>query len=192
MKNTEKQIFDYLYKNLSPKRFEHSFNVSVTAVELAKRFKANTYKAQIAALLHDLAKSKTDKELITFYKTRKKNFKYFNEIKNNSPKLLHSYASATIAKEVLNIKDKEILNSIENHTLGRNNMDDLEKIIFVADVISKDRKYKGISKIRKLAKEDLNKAFIAAMMIKIEHVLEKQKWLCPKTIETWNYYAKKR
>lgn len=191
MKNTEKQIFDYLYKNLSPKRFEHSYNVSLTAIELSKIFKESTFEAQVAGLLHDCAKAKTDKELIAFYRNRKKGIKYFFEIKNNSPKLLHSFASAVIAKEKLGIKNKNILNAIKNHTLGRNNMSVLEKIIFVADVISKDRKYKGISKIRKIAKQNIDEAFMAAMKLKIIHTIEKREWICPQSIDTWNFYAKK-
>ncbi|MCL2390823.1 MAG: bis(5'-nucleosyl)-tetraphosphatase (symmetrical) YqeK, partial [Endomicrobia bacterium] len=170
-KDLEKNIFEYLQKNLSPKRFEHSYNVARFAVELAGIYGVDILKAQTAGLLHDCAKSKTDKQLISFFENRKADFKYFNEMKKYSPKLLHSYAGAIIAKEKLGVTDKDILNAVRNHTLGRQNMSLLEKIIFVADGSVFDRKSKELSKIQKLAVKKIEKAFLKVMTKKIQYVL---------------------
>ena len=70
MKSMEKEIFDYLSRKLSPKRFEHSYNVSVLASELAEIHGENILKAQTAGLLHDCAKSMTDKQMISFLKIK--------------------------------------------------------------------------------------------------------------------------
>ncbi|MCL2485458.1 MAG: bis(5'-nucleosyl)-tetraphosphatase (symmetrical) YqeK [Endomicrobia bacterium] len=188
-KNTEEKIFNYLQKHLSPKRFEHSYNVAEFAVELAGIYGADGLKAQTAGLLHDCAKSKTDKQLISFLKNRKSSIKYFKDIKKYSPQLLHAYAGAVIAKEKLGITDVDILNAIRNHTLGRQNMSMLEKIIFVSDAVSFDRKSKELLKIRKLALKDFEKAFFKVMARKIQYVLEENEWLCPQALDTWNYYV---
>jgi predicted HD superfamily hydrolase involved in NAD metabolism len=187
-KSIETQIFGYLSKHLSPKRFEHSYNVAMVAVDLALKNNTNLLKAQIAGLLHDCAKAMTDEKLIGFFKKRK-TFKWFKDIAKFSPHLLHSFAGEIIAREEFKIEDKDILNAIKNHTLGRENMGVLEKIVFVSDSISCDRKWKGVERIRNLAKNDLDKAFFEVLKEKIEYIIGNDIWLCPQTLDTWNWYV---
>jgi predicted HD superfamily hydrolase involved in NAD metabolism len=187
--NLNKEIFRYLSLHLNPKRLEHSYNVANLAVFLAEKNGVNTLKAWRAGLLHDCAKPMTNKELITFFKNRKKNFKYFKEISANSPQLLHSFVGEVIAREHLKIKDNAVLKAIKNHTLGRENMSVLERLIFVSDSICLDRKWKHVGSLRKLAKEDLNKAFFEVLAQKIDYVVCNNGWICPKTIDTWNWYV---
>jgi len=191
MKNLEKNIFEYLSRNLSPKRFEHSYNVSKLAVELAARHGENILKAQTAALLHDCAKNMSGAELVKTCARAKIKVKYFDEIKINAPHLLHSHVSAYIAKKHFCIKDKNILAAIENHTLGRPGMSVLEKIIFIADFASLDRKHKHTSKIRKTAMVNLEEALIRVISDEIKYIAGKGMWLCMQSVDTWNYYAKK-
>ena len=188
MKNIEEKIFAYLAENLSPKRFEHSFNVAKVAVELAGMHGADVLKAQTAALLHDCAKSKTPEELKILFKGRPK-IEYFDEILENSPDLLHSYASAAVAEETFGIKDKDVLNAISSHTFGRPAMSALEKIIFIADFVSKDRKHAHSKTAGKTAKKNLEEALLIVLEKKIEYVLRSRLWICRKTLDTWNYYA---
>lgn len=191
MESLEKKIFDYLSENLSPKRVEHSYQVSVYAVKLASLYGENKLNAQIAGLLHDCAKSKTDKELIDILKKQKKDIEYFKDIKKYSPGILHSFAGAEIAKKKFNIKNEDILNAIANHTFGRPDMSKLEIIIFVADFASYDRKYAHALKARKIAATNLKEAFIYVLSKKIEYIISAREWFCPQTLDTWNYYAKK-
>ncbi|MDR2395597.1 MAG: bis(5'-nucleosyl)-tetraphosphatase (symmetrical) YqeK [Endomicrobium sp.] len=189
-KNLEKQIFDYLCRHLSPARFEHSYNVAMLAIELALKHNAKVMSAQIAGLLHDCAKNVDVKKFISLLK-KQKNARFFLNIYKFSPHLLHSFAGEIIAQKEFNIKDKDILNAIKNHTLGRTNMTKLEKIIFIADYCSKDRgsKYKDAKTIRSLAKENLDKAFIKVLKEKIRHLIYNDNWICPKAIDTWNFYV---
>jgi predicted HD superfamily hydrolase involved in NAD metabolism len=187
--NTERQIFDYLSENLSPKKLEHSYNVAMLASELASKHALDAVKARAAGLLHDCAKFMTNEEFIDFFKKRCKTVKYFKDIIKFSPHLLHSFAGKIVAKEKFKIKDGNILNAIKNHTLGRKNMHAIEKIIFVADYISCDRKWKYTKRIRNLAKNDLNKAFFEVLTKKIEHIIDKGMWLCPQIVDTWNWYV---
>ncbi|MDR0723576.1 MAG: bis(5'-nucleosyl)-tetraphosphatase (symmetrical) YqeK [Endomicrobium sp.] len=190
-KNLEKQIFDYLYKHLSPSRFEHSYNVAMLAVELALKHKENTFKAQIAGLLHDCAKNMEQKEMIKILK-KNKGTKLFLDMHKFSPKLLHSFASEVIAKKEFKIKNKDILNAIKNHTLGRPNMSNLEKIIFVADCGSEDRKFKEAKNICSVAKTNLDKALLQALQVKMQFVIYDNAWLCPTALDTWNFYVCKK
>ncbi|GHT08405.1 phosphohydrolase [Endomicrobiia bacterium] len=189
-KNAEKQIFDYLSENLSPKKLEHSYNVAILAAELASKHNLDIVRVRTAGLLHDCAKFMTDEEFIDFFKKRDKTLKYFKKnVIKFSPHLLHSFAGEIIAKEKFKIKNRDTLNAIKNHTLGRKNMHAIEKIIFVADCVSYDRKLEDAKRIRNLAKNDLNKAFFEVLTKKIEHIIDKGMWLCPKIIDTWNWYV---
>jgi predicted HD superfamily hydrolase involved in NAD metabolism len=188
-KNTEKQIFDHLSENLRPEKLKHSYNVAMLAAELASKHASNTVKARTAGLLHDCAKFMTNEKVIDFLKRHSKTFKYFKDIIKFSPSLLHSFAGKIVAEEKFKIKDRNILNAIKNHTLGRKNMSTIEKIIFVADYISYDRKWKYVKRIRNLAKNDLNKAFFEVLTKKIEHIIDKGMWLCPQIVDTWNWYV---
>jgi predicted HD superfamily hydrolase involved in NAD metabolism len=189
MKNLEEKIFDYLTKNLSPKRFEHSYQVAKLAVFIARIYGVDILKAQTAGLLHDCAKGMFGQTLISFCKRNCVKIKNLKEIIRYAPDVLHSFAGAAVAKQKLKIEDKDILNAINNHTLGRKNMSMLEKIIFISDAVSYDRKGAQCAKIRKLAATDFDAAFKAVMQNKIEYVLSKGQWLCPQALETWNYYA---
>jgi predicted HD superfamily hydrolase involved in NAD metabolism len=186
-----KSIYDYISKKLDKERFIHSVNVSKEAINLAKIYKVSVFKAQIAALLHDCSKSGYAKEQVLFFKGRKK-FGYFDIIAKNAPQLLHSFSGAIIAKERFKIKDKDILNAISNHTLGRENMSVLEKIIFISDCVSADRKCAKAKKIKKTALKDLDEAFRGALRNKIQYCLDTNKWICHKSLKVWNHYAKNK
>jgi predicted HD superfamily hydrolase involved in NAD metabolism len=186
--NLEKQIFNYLYKHLSPSRFEHSYNVAILAVELALKHNENIFEAQIAGLLHDCAKNMDQKKMIKILK-KDKNAKLFLDMYKFSPQLLHSFVGEFTAKEEFKIKNKNILNAIKNHTLGRPNMSNLEKIIFVADCCSEDRKFKNVKNICSLARINLDKALMQALQIKIQFVIYNNAWLCHKVLDTWNFYV---
>ena len=101
---------------------------------------------------------------------------------------MHSYIGADIAEKVFHIKDKEIINSIYNHTIGRIGMSDYEKVIFIADALSLDRKYKKAFVSKKTMFSDLNETFKLVLQSKIKYVISKFKVVHPDIIKIWNYY----
>ena len=56
-----------------------------------------------------------------------------------TPHLLHADVSAIVARDEFGVKDKEILEAVRNHTLGRPGMSHLSCIVFVADVLEPNR-----------------------------------------------------
>lgn len=183
-------ILNYINTNLSPKRAKHCLNVSLLSQRLAKKHNVDPLKAKVAALAHDLAKNKTDKEQIDFFRGKDKP-QYFDLICKNSPQLLHGFIAAHIARHELKIEDTDILKAIANHTLGDIKMSVLEKIIFISDAASYERDCRSAKKIRKLAMENMEEAFMQTLRNKIEYVLSEGSWLCPKCIDVWNFYAAK-
>ena len=181
---------DWLKGHLKANRYLHSKNVAEMAAALSDIYDVNVESAVKAGILHDAAKGFPGEELIAFCREKNIKVRYFEDICQLEPSLLHSYASAWLAQHQFGIKDRDILNAIAEHTLGSLKMSTLSKILFVADISSKDRKYKDAFVIRNLALQDLDKALLYAANRKLLFTIDTQKWLCPVGIELWNHLIK--
>lgn len=184
------EVHKWLKAHLKPNRYLHSKNVAELAAVLSDIYGVNVESAVKAGILHDAGKGLGAQELVRFCKEHKIRVPYFDDIAKLEPSLLHSYASAYIAKHYFGIADKDVLKAIAEHTLGSLHMSTLSKILFVADISSKDRKYKDAFLIRNLALQDLDKALIYAANRKLLYTIDTQKWLCPAGIDLWNYLIK--
>lgn len=154
--NQNREILEFLIKNLSKKRLEHIQGVEEVAVALSRIYNVSEEKTRTAALFHDMYKGLSLEEansLVIKFNLDKD--RYYNNIN-----LAHSKLAAYAMEHFYNIKDQDVINAVKYHTTGRSNMSSLEKIIFVADAIEKNRKYQGVESLRILAKESLDDATI--------------------------------
>lgn len=188
MFNIEKKIYKYLSLHLKPERYNHVLAVNDLAIKLAKNYKLDVLKVSISALLHDCAKNMTIEESIKYVKKNNLKIKNMDFIIKHLPQVLHSYIGADIANKKFNIQDKDILNSIKYHTVGKAAMNDYEKVLFIADALSLDRKYKKIFVSKKVMFNDLDKTFKLVLQNKIMYVVSKFKVLHPDIVKIWNYY----
>jgi nicotinate-nucleotide adenylyltransferase len=189
MKITTEPITDFLRAHLKAPRFRHTIGTAKVAVALAKRHGANVKNALLAALLHDAGKGYSCAGMIAYVKKHRVWAPCRKEIFKNNPSLLHSYISAHIARTKFKINKCDILNAIAQHTLGGAHMTKLAKIIYIADVIAPDRRFKEVKRIRKLAMSDIGRALRAAQLIKLKYVIIKNAWIHPTAITTWNETA---
>ena len=180
-----KNIIEYLKNNLSFDRYNHSLSVSVSSVDLATFYNENILNAKIAGLLHDMAKE------INFDMQIEKlnNYNYIlSDDDKNNPKVLHGILGAYMSKEIFNIND-DIFNAIYTHTLGDNNMTNLQKIVFIADFIEPLRdEIEDINSFRKLAYESLDKCVYEISKRTINHLKSKNVPIHHKTLETYEFY----
>lgn len=178
----------YIKKNLKKNRYIHSIGVAYTSSCLAMRYGYDENKALITGILHDIAKCLDYDDLI--YKCKKAKLDISdNEIKN--PELLHSKYGSILVKELFNIEDEDIINSIYYHTTGRANMSLLEKIVFVADYIEPSRSsLKQMDKIRELAFTNIDDAIVLICKNTIDYLNSKSKDIDQITIDTYNFYKK--
>lgn len=177
---------NYVRKNLSEKRYIHSLNVAKEAEILAKKYGADTEKAYIAGIAHDLAKE------IPLDILKEKLVKYKNEnlLKEYPYPLLHGPAAALILKNEFKVTDDEILDAVYYHTTGKCDMHLLTKIIYIADFIEPGRVFDGVEKVRDLAKKNLDEAIIAASGIIIIQNVRKGRQLHTDTINARNFLLK--
>ncbi|MBR3632648.1 MAG: nicotinate (nicotinamide) nucleotide adenylyltransferase [Elusimicrobiaceae bacterium] len=180
----------WLKKHLKPNRYLHSIKVAELCAVLSDIYEVPTEKAVQAGILHDAGKGFSAQDLIHYCTEHRLKIPYFEDICKCEPALLHSFVSAQLAQELFSIQDRDVLTAIEEHTLGSLNMTQLSKILFVADISSKDRKYKDAFVIRTLAMQDLEKALLYAANRKLWFTIDSQKWLCPAGIELWNHLVK--
>lgn len=163
----------YVKNQLSKKRYEHTKGVVERAIELGNIHEVNTDKLFIAALFHDVAKELSIDQSIQLCDCY--NIAY-DAYEKEHPEVLHGKVGAAILKHKWEVDDQQILDSIAYHTVGRQNMSDMEKIIFLADMTEKGRKpFPGIEKIRRLSEVDLNHGMYEALVSSKNYVLTIQK-----------------
>lgn len=172
-----------LKKALSEKRYKHCLGVCDEAVKMAERFGADKEKAYLAGLLHDCAKGYTNDEQIELcgrYGVE------LDDITFACKPVIHAPLGAAIAKNEYGIDDEEILEAIRCHTVAKENMSLLDKIIYIADMIEPMRDFPGVDKLRKTAYDDIDKAVIMGLKKSIVFNAEKNKIIHPNTISAWN------
>lgn len=184
------EIEQILKRELSKERYLHTLGVRDCAVELAKRYNLDIKKAELAGLLHDCAKCKTNDELKEIIN------KFLDDVDKNelkNYKTLHAPVGAYYAKEKFNIEDNEILSAIRWHTLGRVNMTMFEKIIFLADKIEKNtRDLNYRNEIIKILDDNegekgLNLALLRCFIETVKSLAERRLYICKTTIDVYNW-----
>lgn len=177
------EIKEKLKTCLNEERYWHSIGTMEMAMELAKRFNCDIEKAQVAGLLHDCAKCLSNEEL-------KKYIDNFEDCEKISPKTWHAPVGAIIAKRDWNIVDDEILSAIRWHTIGKKDMTDFEKIIFLADKIERrTREDDYREKIEKVLNktDSLDAAILKSFKITIKSLLKRKLPICFQTVDVYNH-----
>lgn len=183
-------IHKWLKKKLGKQRYYHTVCSAGLSSKLAEIHRQDKTACIEAALLHDCAKGLSNTQLVHYVCKNDVEISMRNSIIRNQPSVLHSFVSADMARKKFAIQNKKILLAIANHTLGDIHMDDISKIIYVADISSPDRRQKVATEIRNVAFENLDNAVILALKAKLFHVLEKNKWLCLHSVNLWNKLIK--
>ncbi len=184
-KINEEQIKHWLKENLSEERYSHTLGTAQCAKELAQQLGFDSEKAYYAGLLHDCAKCFTNEKLLEIIKENLD----VDECELMNYKTLHAPVSAYIAERQFGVSDKEILSAIRWHTLGRIDMTDFEKLIFLADKIEPNTRDKNYSeRLRTYLREDngLNKALLECYRSTIKSLVERNLKICPVTIDIYN------
>lgn len=181
---TEKQMDGYLRENLKKSRYIHTYGVVKSAEELSFIYNCNNEQVRLAALLHDCGKVLSKDEIFSILQKKKINI---DDVIKSTPEIMHGVCSAYIAEYIMGVKDEQVLEAINCHTTGKENMSLLDKIIYLADCIEENRNYDGVEELRKLAVENLNEAVIKSFEQTIKYVLSSGRILHINTIKARNY-----
>ncbi len=177
----------YLKEHLSQKRYTHSVNVAEECRKLALKYGEEPEKAYFAGLLHDICKELNDEEQKKL--VLESNFTVCRE-ELETRSLWHAIAGAYFIKTNFGIEDIDILNSVRFHTIGRAGMTRLEEIVYLGDLISADRDYKDVDKMRKISYTNLDRAMLEALAFSMKSVVKKGGLVPICTAEGYNFYTR--
>lgn len=170
----------------SEKRMHHSVCVAEEAESLAKKYGADPEKAWIGGILHDIMKEMPADEQLK----RMNEFGIIlSDLEQGAQKLWHAILGAEYVRQELKIDDPDIVDPIYYHTTARADMTLLEKILFMADYVSADRKFDGVKELRKTAYQDLDKAVLLGCGFSIQDLSARYLSIHPNTLAAYNWYV---
>ena len=187
IKISVEELLKWLKDNLNDERYEHSLGTADCAKKMAVSYGIEPEKAYVAGLLHDCAKCFSTEKLLSIIDEHLE----VEEIEKKNYKTLHAPVSAYVAKTDFGVEDDEILSAIRWHTLGKLEMTDFEKIIFLADKIEeRTRENCYAEPIRKFLNEEngLNKALLQCYKQTIKSLVDRNLTICPLTIDIYNKF----
>ena len=137
----------------------HIEQVRLKSVELASRFSLDVAQAELAAQAHDVCRTTSGKELLSMARS----FGIpVTAIEEAVPVFLHGPVGAEVLRRDYALDDEAVLSPIRCHTMGREYMTPLDKVLFLADKLepSKVGRYPFIAEVDRLAGQDLDEALL--------------------------------
>ena len=174
---------EILKKRLSAKRYTHSVGVANTSAKLAGMFNGDIERAYLAGLLHDYAREVSGSELLELAVAHDL---CGDAVDLLQPSLLHGPVGAWMLKTQGIIDDETILNAIRWHTTGHPDMDQLARIVYIADYIEPGRDFPGVDALRQIAYRDLDLGMLAGLDHTISYLIQRGGYLHPWSVATRN------
>lgn len=178
MEYSRDELIQAVSSQMPAKRWEHTKGVMETAVILADRFGADPVKAELAAILHDVAKywpvQKLQQMMVEHALSE--------ELLRYDKQLWHAEVGAFVAEHEYGVTDTDVLNAIRYHTSGRVGMTLLDKVVCLADYMEPGRDFPGVNNIRELANHSLEEALAAGFDSTIGHLLSRRQIIFPLTV----------
>lgn len=183
------QVQNDLEQRLPKERYEHVLRVTEAAKKLAAEVGVSVEKAEVAALFHDYAKFMDKDELLELLKQDEE----YDLYAQYHSELWHAPVGAMLAKERYGVEDEDILHAIRFHTTGRAGMSDLEKVIYIADLIEPGRKFPGIEELReRLDGEPLEDQMTECIQHTFKFLVQRYAVIFPHSFDCYNEHVRRR
>ncbi|MBU5354139.1 bis(5'-nucleosyl)-tetraphosphatase (symmetrical) YqeK [Paenibacillus silvae] len=179
---SREELIQAVSSQMPAKRWKHTQGVMESAVILAEKYGADPVKADIAAILHDVAKYWPVAEMEAVIRDNGLN----TELLSHDKQLWHSEVGAFVAERDYGVSDSEIINAIRWHTSGRVGMSLLDKVVCLADYIEPGRDFPGVEHIREQAERSLEEGLIAGFDSTISLLLSQRRVIYPLTVLSRN------
>lgn len=173
-----------LKARLSPEAFAHSERVAETAASLATIYAADPEEARLAGLLHDWDRERDRGEILEAAKDAGISVTSTDVAK---PRLLHAETGAASLVEELPGLPDSVLSAVARHTLGDVEMSDLDRIVYIADMIEPGRDFPGVDDLREaVGSVSLNALFALCYRHTLLYLIEEGRPIHPRTVDVWN------
>lgn len=174
-----------LRSRVKPKRLRHILGVADTAARIAEAYGFDPVRARLAGLLHDWDKGYNDEEIRA--RARELGIQVDACVYYDMPRLLHGpTAAAALGRRFPQIP-ADVLHAVACHTAGAVAMSDLDRAVFVADVIEPSRSFPGVDGLRKLVGDvSLERLFFMTFRHILAHLVDRGMQIHPVTVDVWN------
>lgn len=183
---SREELLEKVAAAMSEKRFKHVLGVEKAALELAEKYDCDKTKTSLAALLHDYAKEVADEVFLALIDQKDLN----PDLKNWGNNIWHGLVGAHLIAADFGLVDQEILQAIQRHTIGADEMTLLDKVLYVADYIEPGRDFPDVDEARAIARQNLDKAVAFETAQTVAHLAKKGIPIHPQTLETYNSYVR--
>jgi len=184
MDPTFAEALGVLSPRLSTGSLVHAQAVAATAETLAGRYGVDPVASRLAGLLHDWCR---DTPYDTLLVEAARRGIEITTVDLERPYLLHGPVGASMLFEAFPEMRLDIVRAVEVHTFGAPCMSDLDRIVYVADMIEPERDFRGVGKLRKaVASATLDELFTLAYARSISHIVRARRPLHPRTVVVWN------
>lgn len=178
-------ILDWLRQNLPSKRVDHILRVEKMAIELAIQHGESEEKAAEAGLLHDVAKCYPPAKLLSIANVHDMPI---HPMELQNPHLLHGPVGALEAQRLFGLKAGTVFDAIQNHTLGKPEMDAISCIVFLADSLEPGRgKSQKLQEVRDTCKKNLYSAVGKTCDYQLKKLIKRNLPIHPQMVDTRNW-----
>lgn len=174
---------EFLSRRLSEKRFIHSLGVAGESVMLAYLNGCDIEKAYFAGLMHDCCKELPRGSQFELVKRSRYEV---TQVELEAPKTHHAIAAEVYLRENFGVEDEDVLSAVRYHTVAKGGMSMLDKIVYMADLISADRDYSDVASIRAATRSNIDEGLLEALRFSIRDSVSKSRAIPSLTLEAYN------
>ncbi len=179
------QAEDALKLRLSQGALAHSRRVAEAAGGLAEHYGVDTEAARLAGLLHDWDKDLSHEALLS--QARALGIE-LTDVDARVPYLLHARTGAASASLALPGLGQDVVDAIACHTVGGVGMSDLDRVVYIADMLEPGRKHAPLEPLREAAGTvSLDELFRMAYAASLRYLIDRGKLIHPTTVDVWNW-----
>lgn len=176
--------------NLTEDRLRHLDGCIRSAYRLAGLYGLDRSKAVLAALLHDFFREKGREEIL---RLATENGVVPTPFEERFYKVLHGKVAVAYFLGQEYLRDEEVLEAIEHHTLSAPGAGALARLMFIVDAVEPYRSYPGVEEIRSYAESHgLDDTYAHVLGRQIADMTRKGKILPLATVEAYNEIMEER
>ncbi len=179
-----KEVYEVVKARLSEYRLHHSECVAKRCLELASIYQVDKEAARLVGLVHDIAKEMPDDEKVKYCL---ENHLEMDAIEKVHKGLLHGKIAADIAKKEFGFSE-DLCSAIKYHTTAKENMSQLDKIMYVADMTSDDRQFPDKSYVIELGNKDLDECVKYILKLGISQRMQQNKKIHLNSLKALNFF----
>ena len=174
-----------LKNSLSKKRYLHCTSTMREAIALADKYGVDREKCRLAGLIHDCAKI----SCVDYIAMAERSQIELDEYDLASPPLIHAKLGEFKARMQYHITDKSVLDAVLFHTIASPDMDDVAKVVFIADKIEALRTYQGVNELRRAAHSSLDEGMLACLESSVDNLALTGKEAHPMTLAALKHFS---